>query len=230
LADSLAPAAVEPLLTGRLGRPYLYPEPAERLLDSSLPEGATTALEADGAAIQCSVLLRPRRKWRAAELSLVGAVAAAEAVEAALGLSAQIKWPNDVMVDRQRVASILVESHQDAAVLRIALDVNQSRSDMPEVAGVPVASLLAIDTRRRERAPLLADLLLRLGSAYDHWLHGGLDALYVSLGGRDFLRGRKVSVDGETGIAVAVDRAGRLVIDVVGERRIVEGGALTYER
>jgi BirA family biotin operon repressor/biotin-[acetyl-CoA-carboxylase] ligase len=203
LADSLAPEVVEPFLTGRFGLPY-------QVVD----EGTTT--------IRCSVNLDPPPRTGAAEVSLVGAVATAEAVEQALGLAAQIKWPNEVMVDRRKIASISF----DAGVLGIELNVNQIRSELPE----RTASLLTIDGRRRERAPLLADLLLRFEQAYDAWRDGGLDALYSGIGARDFLRGRKVSVNGETGIAVAVDRLGRLVVDVGGERRTVERGGVAYER
>jgi BirA family biotin operon repressor/biotin-[acetyl-CoA-carboxylase] ligase len=218
LADSLAREVLEPLLTGRFGRPYLEGEH----LDPSLPEGATAVIDEPANSLRCSILLQLPARTRPEELSLMGAVATAEAVEQATGLAAQIKWPNEVMVDRRKVASILV----DAGVLGIELNVNQIRSELPD----RTASLLTIDGRRRERAPLLADLLLRLETAYDAWREGGLDALYAGLGARDFLRGRKVAVDGETGTAVAVDRTGRLVIDVGGERKVVERGAVTYER
>ena len=91
-------------------------------------------------------------------------------------------------------------------------------------------SLLTTDGVRRERAPILADLLLDLEQAYDRWLEGGLDALYDRLGPRDFLRGRRVSVDGETGVGVAIDRSGRLEVEVGGERRLVESGEVLFER
>jgi BirA family biotin operon repressor/biotin-[acetyl-CoA-carboxylase] ligase len=242
LADSLAPDVVEPLLAGRFGRPYLYRvrcEAAHRLLDPRLAEGATALCDAQtagawdapaGTAIVCSVLLSPPAKLRAAELSLVGAVATAEAVEAALGLSAQIKWPNDVMVDRYKLARILVEPHDSAAVLGIGLNVNQRRGELPNALPVPAASLLTIDGRRRERAPLLTSLLLRLERAYDQWCQGSADHLYISVGSRDFLRGRRVSIDGQTGIAVGIDRAGRLAIDVAGTRRLADSGRVTYVR
>src|SRR5207245_2850887 len=115
--DSLAPDAVEPLLSGRLGRPYAYSkgcESTQLALDRSAPEGAVAVCDEQtagrgrlgrgwhapaGMAVLCSVLLRPPAERRVAEVSLVAGVAAAEAVEDALGLAAQIKWPNDVMVD-----------------------------------------------------------------------------------------------------------------------------------
>ena len=66
-------------------------------------------VEAPGTSVLVSVLLRPPAERRAQELSLVAAVAVALAVEDATGLSAQIKWPNDVLLARRKVAGILAE-------------------------------------------------------------------------------------------------------------------------
>jgi biotin-(acetyl-CoA carboxylase) ligase len=94
----------------------------------------------------------------------------------------------------------------------------------------PAASLRTVDGIKRERAPVLARLLVELERQYVLWLDGGLDAVYVDLGARDFLRQRRVTVDGTAGIAVGIDRLGRLEIDVGGERRAIESGEVTYER
>ena len=182
-------------------------------------------------AILCSLVLRPPAERRASELSLVGGVAAALMVERALGLSSQIKWPNDVMVNRRKVAGVLAETAEGGAVsLGIGLNVNQRRDDLPSEATVPPASLFTTDGVRRVRAPLLADLVTEVERAYKLWGAGGLEALYEEIGPRDFLRNRKVFLDGETAYAVGVDRNGRLEVDVRGERRFVESGEVRYER
>jgi BirA family biotin operon repressor/biotin-[acetyl-CoA-carboxylase] ligase len=248
LPDSLAPEVVEPLLRGRFGRPYFYRagcESTQLLLDETLPEGAAAVCDEQtagrgrlgrgweapaGTSILCSVLLRPPADRRVAELSLVGGTAAADAVEQELGLAVQIKWPNDVMVNRYKVAGVLAEARGDAVVLGIGINVNQGRAELPADARVPVASLRTIDGVSRDRAPLLAELLAGLESAYDAWLDGGLGALYVSLGARDFLRGRRVAVDGLSGLVVGVDRSGRLELETEGGRRFVESGEVTYEQ
>ena len=247
-ADSLAPGAVEPLLRGGFGRPYLYRErcdSTQALLELELGEGALAACDEQtagrgrlgrrwvapaGSAVLCSLLLHPPPDRRAAELSLVGGVATALVVERALGLASQIKWPNDVMVDRKKVAGVLAEARDGAVVLGIGLNVNQRRDELPLDSDVPPASLYTIDAIRRVRAPLLAEIVLELERAYKLWSAGGINALYEELGPRDFLRNRRVHLDGDTGYAIAIDREGRLEVDVAGERRLVESGEVRYER
>jgi BirA family transcriptional regulator, biotin operon repressor / biotin---[acetyl-CoA-carboxylase] ligase len=248
MADALTAETVQPLLRGRFGRPYLFQERCEssqRLLDPGLEEGAVAVCDEQtagrgrlgrswsapaGTAILCSVLLRPPAERAFAELSLVGGVAVAEAVETATHLAAQIKWPNDVLLNRRKVAGVLAETSAGAVVLGVGLNVNQSRGELPTDANVAAGSLLTTDGVRRERAPILADLLVRLERAYDLWRDGGLDAVYTGLGARDFLRGRRVYVDGEPGIGIAVDRRGRLEVEIDGERRLVESGEVLFER
>jgi BirA family transcriptional regulator, biotin operon repressor / biotin---[acetyl-CoA-carboxylase] ligase len=151
-------------------------------------------------------------------------------VERATGLAAQIKWPNDVMLNRRKVAGVLAEAFSGAVALGIGLNVNQRTEELPSSARVLPASLYTIDGVRRERAGVLADLLLALERSYDLWVEGGLDALYDGLGARDFLRGRKVFVDGEEGVGVGIDRDGRFELDVDGQRRVLESGEVLFER
>ncbi len=248
MADALTPETVEPLLSGRFGRPFLYQDACEstqRLLDRGLGEGAVAVCDEQaagrgrlgrswvappGTAILASVLLEPPAERPIAELSLVGGLAAAEAVEAATGLAAQIKWPNDVLVNRRKVAGVLAEAADGLVVLGIGLNVNQTREQLPADATVAAGSLYTSDGVRRVRAPILADLLLRLEQAYDLWQEGGLAAIFEGLGARDFLRGRRVLVDGEAGVGVGVDRQGRFAVEIAGERRLVESGEVLFER
>jgi BirA family transcriptional regulator, biotin operon repressor / biotin---[acetyl-CoA-carboxylase] ligase len=236
------------MLTGRFGRPYLYEESCEstqQLLDRGLDEGATAVCDVQtqgrgrlgrgwetpaGSAILCSLLLKPPDRAPLEQLSLVGGLAGAETVENALGLAVQLKWPNDVMVNRRKVAGVIAEATQGSVVVGIGINVNQSREELPANAKIQPASLYTTDGVRRERAPLLADLLAAFERSYDRWLEGGLDALYDTLGARDFLRGRRVFVDGKTGTGIGIDRSGRLEVDIDGERMAVESGEVLFER
>jgi BirA family biotin operon repressor/biotin-[acetyl-CoA-carboxylase] ligase len=249
VSDSLAPEAIEPLLRSRLGRPYLYEDrcaSTQDLLEPGMHEGTVavadeqtagrgrrgrTWLAPAGKAIHCSVLLKPPAERRAPELSLVAGIATADAIERTTGLAAQIKWPNDVMLRRSKVAGCLAEMRDGAVTLGIGINVNQTRDELPPVTGSPPGSLFVASGQEWPRAPLLAMLLADLERCYSEWLAGGLDALYPYLGSRDFLRGRHVSVNGTSGTAVKIDREGRLEIAVgSGEVRTVESGEVQYER
>ena len=236
------------MLRGRFGRPYLYLERCEttqRMLDAAQPEGAVAVCEEQTAgrgrmgrlweapaasSILMSVLLRPPRERRAAELTLVAGVATAIAVERATGLAAQIKWPNDVMLDRRKVAGGLAELKDGAVVLGIGLNVNQKPGELPSETKVPAGSLRSVTGREYERGPIFADLLLELEQRYEAWRNDGLDGIYEDLGARDFLRGRRVTVDGVAGTAQMITRDGRLEISTDSGPVLVESGEVLFER
>ena len=246
--SSLAPAFTESLFRGRFGRPYFYLERCEttqRMLDAAQPEGAVAVCEEQtggrgrmgrawtapaGSSILLSVLLRPPAERRAAELSLVAGVATAIAVEQATGLAAQVKWPNDVMLDRRKVAGILAELKDGAVVLGIGLNVTQAPDQLPAETRVPAGSLRSVTGRVLERGPILSDLLLELEHRYDAWRGGGLDGVYDDLGARDFLRGRRVTVDGVDGVAQMISREGLLEVSTGSGPLLVESGEVLYER
>jgi BirA family biotin operon repressor/biotin-[acetyl-CoA-carboxylase] ligase len=244
--SSLAPAFAEPLLRGRFGRPYFYLEQCEttqRLLDAAQPEGAVAVCEEQtagrgrmgrsweapaGSSILVSVLLRPPAGRQPAELTLVAGLATAVVVERATALAAQLKWPNDVMLDRRKVAGGLAELKDNAVVLGIGLNVNQTPEELPRETKAPAGSLRSVTGRAYERCPILVDLLLELELRYDAWRAGGLDALYDDVGARDFLRGRRVTVGSVDGTAQMIARDGRLEVETEAGPVLVESGEVFY--
>ena len=220
-------------------------ESTQLLLGPADPEGAIATtdhqtagrgrlgrqwLEAPGTSVLVSVLLRPPTDRHAPELSLVAALATALAVEDAIGLSAQIKWPNDVMLDRRKVAGILAELKDEVVVVGIGLNVNQTREELPLGAQVAPASLRTVDGRVRDREEVLEQLLGRLAGCYGEWRTSGLAGLYDDLGARDFLRGRRVTVDGAAGTAERIERDGRLAVATESGRVLVASGEVLFDR
>jgi BirA family transcriptional regulator, biotin operon repressor / biotin---[acetyl-CoA-carboxylase] ligase len=229
----------------KLGEPRIEvdsTESTQALLDPSMPEGAIAVADSQtagrgrlgrtweappGTALLLSVLLKPPADLPLPQLALVAGVAVADVLEHMTGLAVQIKWPNDVMLRRQKVAGILAEVREDAVVVGIGINVNQAPEQLPERGG----SLLTVTGQDWDRDEVLEQVLEVLGARYEAWLTGGLDAVYEALAPRDFLRGRRVSVNGTEGTAVMIDREGRLQIAVGhGESVAVESGEVEYER
>jgi BirA family biotin operon repressor/biotin-[acetyl-CoA-carboxylase] ligase len=252
VSGTLAAEHVAPHVRGRFGKPYRYEPECEStqllLLESGLPEGAVAATDHQtggkgrhgrqwvappGTSVLASVMLHPPADRHLPELSLVAALAAAEAIEGATGLTAQIKWPNDVMLNRRKVAGILCELSDGAVVCGIGINVSQTRAELPLDAPTEPGSLRTLTGQVIDRAPLLGSLLFRLERIYDGWRHGGLADLYGEIGARDFLRGRRITVDGEQATALQILRDGRLEIATGnghGETRAVESGEVLFER
>jgi BirA family biotin operon repressor/biotin-[acetyl-CoA-carboxylase] ligase len=191
VADSLAPAALKSLLTGRFGRVYRYEErcaSTQRLLHDDDPEGAVAATEeqTEGrgrlgrswqaparTSVLVSILLRPQvESPRLPELSLIAGGAVAEAIADVTGLEPAIKFPNDVLIGGRKVAGILAESSEGRVVLGIGVNANQTREELPADAQTEPTSLRLETGELVARAELLAAILARLERAYDKWVSG----------------------------------------------------------
>jgi BirA family transcriptional regulator, biotin operon repressor / biotin---[acetyl-CoA-carboxylase] ligase len=186
--SDLSPGSVEPLLQGRLGRPYRFVEECEstqRLLDPNEAEGTTVATDLQthgrgrlgrtwetppGRALLFSVLLHPRPPmaiWP--ELSLVAGDAVAEALRAETGVAAELSHPNDVLIAGRKVAGILAEASTGRVVLGIGVNVDQTDEELPAETAKPPTSLRIETGREWLRAPLLAAILRELERRYNDW-------------------------------------------------------------
>jgi BirA family biotin operon repressor/biotin-[acetyl-CoA-carboxylase] ligase len=186
--SDLYPASVEPLLQGRLGRPYRFVEECtstQRLLDTSEAEGSMVATDLQthgrgrlgrtweapaGTALLFSVLLHPRPHmalWP--ELSLVAGDAVAAALREETGLAAELGHPNDVLIESRKVAGILPEASVGHVLLGIGVNVNQTAEELPAGTVKPPTSLRVETGREWPRAPLLAAILLEVERRYDEW-------------------------------------------------------------
>ena len=121
-----------------------------------------------GAGLACSVILRP--KGRESEniglFSGLGALALVKALKKH-GLSARIKWPNDVLISGRKTAGILVEAvwmgaEVDSVVLGMGVNVGPESVPPPEMLNFPATCVQCESPAPVERFALLHDLLAEL--------------------------------------------------------------------
>jgi BirA family biotin operon repressor/biotin-[acetyl-CoA-carboxylase] ligase len=187
----------------------------------------------DKAALTFSVLLRPdapaeRWPW----LPLLTGYAVGSALRGA-GADAGLKWPNDVTVDDQKIAGILLERVETpqgpAAVLGMGINVSTTRDELPVDTATSLA-LLGLDADRTE---LLDAVLGALADRYDAWRAGGsLVAEYQRV---CTTVGRAVRVDLPSGAvlsgtATGIDDGGRLLVEAAGELTAVGAGDVVHVR
>jgi BirA family biotin operon repressor/biotin-[acetyl-CoA-carboxylase] ligase len=163
---------------------------------------------------------------------MLTSVALAEAIERQLGLEPEIKWPNDLMIDDQKLAGVLAEGYtaprQSYTLVGCGVNANQDAADLTplgrpaislkQAAGFPIhrGELLAICLERADWWLSLeqASQAGELRSAWEHRLWGLNQHLRFRDDGAEF-EARVAGVDPD-GSLVVQESSGRY-------RRIVSG-------
>lgn len=163
-----------------------------------------------GRALLCSLILRDPPRL----LPLLAGVAVAEVADLA-GNPAQVKWPNDVLIEGRKVAGILVEGRPQErwAVLGIGFNVALRAQDFPPELRDTAATL---ELEPEAVQPTLAVLLEVLAK----WLVQPSDAVLAAVRRRDALRGRPISWSAGEGTADGIDQDGRLLVRAGDGRRV----------
>jgi BirA family biotin operon repressor/biotin-[acetyl-CoA-carboxylase] ligase len=185
-----------------------------------------------GSGLYVSVILSPSRAVSDPErattlLTLAAGVALAEGVERATGLSPAIKWPNDLLVTRRKLAGILAEAFGDAVVLGYGINVGPMAYP-PELRD-RATSLETELGRPIDRAVVAVETLVALASRYDDLISGRFDAILDAWRRRSPThRGARVAWDTpagpQSGITDGIDALGALLVRVSDRvERIVAG-------
>ncbi|VAW93664.1 Biotin operon repressor / Biotin--protein ligase [hydrothermal vent metagenome] len=159
-----------------------------------------------------------------AGLSLVVAISVARALQK-LGVNdVMLKWPNDVYVDGQKLAGVLLELRGESnspcnAVIGIGVNVNMPSNvaDNIDQPWVDIQQLLKKQVNRNEVvAMILNELIPRLQQFNDSGFCGFM-AEWTSL---DLLAGKAINIEGHMqlneGVASGVDKQGALLVEYKG--------------
>jgi BirA family biotin operon repressor/biotin-[acetyl-CoA-carboxylase] ligase len=189
-----------------------------------------------GGALLYSAILRPLDE-RHLLLPLAAPLAVCEAAEELEpGVECQIKWPNDVWVERRKLAGVLIEAKpQDGwAVIGVGLNLAIERDEFPPELRDTATSLGTAGARstqgRRRGGVCVDDARRALDRALDRWVAAGPDATLAAWRARDALCGQKVSWDGGSGVADGIEDTGNLVVIASGGDRVVLGAGEVHLR
>ena len=120
-----------------------------------------------GKALAFSLILYPDQTMikdnHLERISGLGSLAVAEVLNEKLGLTTEIKWPNDVLVEGKKVSGVLVELHWSGPDLNsvvIGVGINVHKGSVPDFKlNFPAASLEDYSDKPISRLDLLVDLL-----------------------------------------------------------------------
>ena len=189
-----------------------------------------------GTSLLLSLILRPTlAPTQAARITMVCALAMADAIEAVAALPVRLKWPNDLLINGHKVGGILTELGLDDdqvgfAVVGIGLNVNvdfgaetttYAPDEAPDTSQASVSSLTATATslsrelgRDVSRLKLLQQFLINVEARYEALQRGHTPVQEWSRRLETLGRAVTVTDAGEaiTGCAEGVDADGALLL------------------
>lgn len=177
-----------------------------------------------------AVFDRERFEYPPQRVPILAGIAVAWTVEALTSRHAEIKWPNDVLVERSKIAGILCEADGERIYVGIGLNCNQV--DFPEDLRTPAVSIRLIRGEAVEIAALCETLFADLFRALDspEWRRELESRLYlrgeeatIERESRDGVKSEVVKIDG-----IAPDGA-LLVRDVSGKADSLYAGEVTLK-
>ncbi len=180
--------------------------------------------------IWMTVILRPKIPPEEVHIiTLAAAVAVVKALEGSTGISAGIKWPNDIILDNRKVCGILTEMtcEMEAVnyiVLGMGINVNQSYEDFPcEIRETAVSIkeyMIKKDmkfSREFLRNEIIQKILFELEQIYIKISNGDFTDIIDEWKKYSVTLGKEVRAISKsntfTGIAKDITKDGRLIVD-----------------
>ncbi|MFN8032435.1 MAG: biotin--[acetyl-CoA-carboxylase] ligase [Mycobacterium sp.] len=169
-------------------------------------------------------------------LPLLTGVALVDAIEETTGITAGLKWPNDVLVGDGKLAGILAEVAAPGPhiVVGLGLNVTLTAEEAPDPRAT---SLLLLGASTLDRNILVYNILDQLAGRVHRWqsAHGPDPQLVEDYRARSLTLGARVRAvlpgDREIiGTATGIDETGRLLIDTDTEVVTVSAGDVTNLR
>lgn len=237
--DSLSPALITGNLATRfIGRKIIYYPRLASTMDVARQEARQGAAEgtvviageqtagkgrlkrvwlSPSGSLALSIILYPAIAYLP-YLIMLASLAVVRSIEAVTGLKAQVKWPNDVLINGGKVCGILIESDLRGndvtyAIIGIGINVNFRLSHFPEI--LPIATSLADELGKEvSRLDLIRCLLVETERLYSTLPNG--ESIYQAWRDRLVTLGRQVRVKSGKpvleGIAESVTRDGSLLL------------------
>ncbi len=154
-----------------------------------------------GVNLYASILLRPPvLPFEAPKLTFLSAVAVCRAIKNCTGLQPTVKWPNDILLNGDKVAGLLNEMSSETdqvhyVVLGIGVNLNMHAEQFPDDLRYPATSLAIATGKAVSRLAFTRSLLQELDALYQIYLEQGSVPIFAAWTELCDLTGKAVQVD-----------------------------------
>jgi BirA family biotin operon repressor/biotin-[acetyl-CoA-carboxylase] ligase len=194
-----------------------------------------------GGGIYCSLILRPAMPpGETPRMTLMTAVVVAETLISLVKLKLRIKWPNDILVNRKKLAGILTEISADMdsvnyIIVGLGLNVNNLFENSPQDIKKSATSILIETGNRVPRLKFIQNYLKLHEQYYDMFKKNNFEPIMNRWRELADIIGKQIKVDviGKThiGEVMDVDNDGVLILkDDQGRLQRIFSGDVTLAR
>ena len=189
-----------------------------------------------GTGIFLTIMLKPDiNPNNASMLTLVAALSVANSISDVTGLSAQIKWPNDIVIGGKKVCGILTEMSAQFDYINhivVGIGINVHNESFPEEIAQVATSLYLESGVRYHRADLIEKILENFENYYERYLETEdlsqvrkeYEALLVNRYAPVRVLDPKEPFEGK---AMGITDRGELIVDTWESRRLVSSGEVS---
>ncbi|MCM1257945.1 MAG: biotin--[acetyl-CoA-carboxylase] ligase [Roseburia sp.] len=189
-----------------------------------------------GTSVYMSILLKPEIKPQSASmLTLIAGLSVAKAIKEYAGLSPQIKWPNDIVINGKKVCGILAELSTEIDQIHyvvVGIGINVRNMEFPEEIAAMATSLFLEGKDEVKRAELIEAVCECFEYYYDLFCKSydlsGLCQEYneylVNLGRQVKVLDPQKSFEGK---ALGITDTGELVVETEEGQKLVSAGEVS---
>ncbi len=177
-----------------------------------------------GVNVYCSIVLRPKIPiQQAPQLTFLSAVAVAETLNEICNLGAEVKWPNDILVDGAKICGLLNEMNAETeqihfVVLGIGINLNMLAEQFPSELNYRATSAFLETGIVVDRLLFLRTLLKKIDAYYGELLEVGFSPIRNRWEALCNIMNRNIEVDGgksvTCGTVVGLDTDGALRVQL----------------
>lgn len=174
-----------------------------------------------GSGIWMSLIVRPEIiPSKASMLTLVMALSVSKALRELTGLTIQIKWPNDIVINGKKLCGILTEMSAEVDYIHsivIGVGINVNTTDFPEELMQTATSFYLETGKMMNRSEIITEILLAFEQYYDTFIKSGdLSLLREEYNNNLINKNREVKIiqgkEAFTGISKGIEDNGELIV------------------
>lgn len=148
------------------------------------------------------------------------------------GISAQIKWPNDILIEGKKISGLLSElkiqgTNLKGFVLGTGVNLNLSEQHLLEI-NQPATALSLLLNKTIDRDKFISNLLNKFFIELDAFMTSGFMLIKDEYISRSNFLGNEVVINTlntkEYGIAESINRDGSLLLNINGKKKIITIG------